>query len=384
MTGNSTSETAKITLLMTATINPRSTIYVLRSDPATRLADYQTAMAHWLAEPAIGRIIFCENSGASLDQLRLVAAQNNAHGKEVVFVSYMAPAEDGARGKGYGEIGILSHVLSLGMLSASERILKVTGRYAIENFDSILADVRRYENADIITSALLPQKMMPSECFYTNIAFLARYFLGKQELINDAEGFYFEHALAQAVAEAVQEGAVHAKFTDPPRILGVSGTTNLPRSVHKSSAGVEMALTPDYLAFLHSTLSDFLQRTGAVQQRLRPSGVSALLDRISPRAFLRKPSVARARAAAALLDRISPHVSSTSSAALVNVLFTYDELRAWYDSIRAGLREPVNFVKRTGAPLEVSVKLAETINQMLREMRGSRGIFANRIWRMRK
>lgn len=357
MTGNSTSGGPKITLLLSATIHPRSTIYVLRADPAKRLADYQAAMAHWLAEPAIGRIIFCENSGAALDQLRLMASTENVYGKEIVFASYTAPEAECARGKGYGEIGILSHALSLRILGASERILKVTGRYAIDNFDSIVADIGRYQNADIITSASHPQKSMPSECFYATVAFLARYLLGKKELINDAEGFYFEHALAQAVAEAVQEGAVHAKFTDPLRILGVSGTTNLPRSVQKSSAGVEMALTPDYLAFLQATLDEFLQRAGNATWKRKLRGASALLD------------------------RISAYASSGPSAALINILFTYDELRAWHDSIRGCLREPVSFVKRTGVPLEASVTLAASIEQMLEEARGRRGIFAKWSWR---
>src|SRR5215475_13599683 len=115
-------------LLLSATIYPRSTIFVQRSNPIARLTDYQIALRHWLAEPSIDTIIFCENSGADLDPLRLTASRENALGKTVEFISYTAPEADGTHGKGYGELGILSHVLSHRILSG-EHILKVTGRY---------------------------------------------------------------------------------------------------------------------------------------------------------------------------------------------------------------------------------------------------------------
>jgi hypothetical protein len=92
----------KIILLLTATIDPRSTIFVLRSDPNVRMIDYRIAIRRWLTEPDINKVIFCENSGTDLDQLRFAAANDNAHNHEIVFVSYSTPEADGKRGKGYG------------------------------------------------------------------------------------------------------------------------------------------------------------------------------------------------------------------------------------------------------------------------------------------
>jgi hypothetical protein len=331
----------RITLLLTATVHPRSTVFVQRSDPMARLTDYRIALNRWLAEPAVGKIIFCENSGAALDQFYTDVESENAHNQEVRFVSYTAPEADGARGKGYGELGILSHVLSSQIFGVSDRILKVTGRYAIDNFEKILADIRRFRNADIITSAWHLHKLIPSECFYAAVAFLERYMLGKRELIDDVGGFFFEHALAQAVTEAVQNGAVHFEFTDQPRLAGMSGTTNLPRSMRRNSAGVELALTPDYLIFFRITLAEFSQRI--------ENGVEDIWQ----------------REAHGLLAKVAAYTSAKSPPALTNIVFTFDELRVLQASIEVCLRKPIGFAERMGFSIEAATLLARAIEQVL-------------------
>jgi hypothetical protein len=328
-------------LLLSATIYPRSTIFVQRSDPITRLTDYQIALRHWLAEPSIDRIIFCENSGADLDPLRLIASGQNAQGKAVEFISYTAPEAEGARGKGYGELGILSHVLSHRALSGAEHILKVTGRYTIDNFNSVVADIRRHEKADIITPAVHLQKLIPSECFYATVAFIGRYLLPKRDLINDAEGFYFEHALAKAVAEAIQDDAAHIEFTNSPRITGISGTTNLPRGIQSSSIGVEIALTLDYLAFIQIALTEFIQRNHNTLGEEECQNASQLLA------------------------KISNELSTNTYAAPTNVLFTYDELSVLRGAIESGLCEPTDFGVRTGVSIETATMLVAAIGEAL-------------------
>src|SRR5579863_9294339 len=79
-------------LVMTATITPAVNAQVKRSDPRVRLEDYKKALRFWLADPhpALSRILFLENSGADLAELRVIAEIENPRNKEVEFVSLPA------------------------------------------------------------------------------------------------------------------------------------------------------------------------------------------------------------------------------------------------------------------------------------------------------
>src|ERR1051325_10781717 len=90
------------TVLLTATIDPGSTLYVRRRDPAVRRADYKTALRRWMDEPEVGEIIICENSGADLSDLAAMA-RSHPRNLPITFLSYRAPESDGQRGKGYAE-----------------------------------------------------------------------------------------------------------------------------------------------------------------------------------------------------------------------------------------------------------------------------------------
>lgn len=245
-------------LLLTATIAPGATPFICRSDPAIRLLDYKTALVKWLAEPSIAAILFCENSGSPLDELLALAEKFNIHHKKIVFTSYKAPSHEAARGKGYGELGAMRHAISESQLVSSSRILKVTGRYHIENFDTIAADIRRWKHAALLSCPIHNQSLIPSECFVATVEFLEQYFFPRQESINDPLNFYFEHALAEAAQEASRKGACHATFSARPRIMGISGTTNLPRSLSRRNESIRWLMTPDYRVFFLAVLREYM------------------------------------------------------------------------------------------------------------------------------
>lgn len=250
-------------LLLTATIAPGATPFLHRSDPAIRLMDYKTALVKWLAEPGIATILFCENSGSPLKELLQLAAEFNIHGKKIIFASYTAPSHEAARGKGYGELGAIRHAISENQLASSARVLKVTGRYHIGNYDSIAADIRRHKHAALLSCPIHNHALIPSECFVSTVKFLQQYFFSRRENINDRLGFYFEHALAEAAREAARHGAQHATFSVRPRIVGVSGTTNLPQTFHRENGSIRFLMTPDYRNFFLAVLREYLNRGGS-------------------------------------------------------------------------------------------------------------------------
>ena len=67
-------------VVMTATITPPYGAFALaRTDPAQRLADYATALRHYL--DALGRgafelLVFAENSSSDLDPLRAIVTRS--------------------------------------------------------------------------------------------------------------------------------------------------------------------------------------------------------------------------------------------------------------------------------------------------------------------
>ena len=313
------------TLLLTATIDPRSTVFVLRSDPRVRLDDYCLALRQWLAAPGIERIVFCENSGADLARLRSVA-QEAPHRKSLEFLSYTAPESECLRGKGYGEMGILSHVISALRLQPADGLLKVTGRHFVANAAALLADIhQRHRDAAVVTSPSVSGRI-PTECFYATAGFLAGHLLENRELVNDCVGYHMEHAMARAVASAVAAGLVHAELAATPDVAGVSGTTNLPLKVRRHSGLVHIALPADHVRFLRATL-----------------GVA------------NGPQPADGRVAAALDARLAG-LDQVGETALPEVGFSYAELGVIRLGILNSLLRPEGYLARTGFS-EESAKL---------------------------
>src|SRR3981081_4398328 len=99
-------------LLMTATITPPPVVTNLtRSDPVKRLLDYLWALEFYLQLPTevLPRILFVENSGSDLSQIRELAARHPE--KKVEFISFEGLAYPPAFGRSYGETKLLDYAM---------------------------------------------------------------------------------------------------------------------------------------------------------------------------------------------------------------------------------------------------------------------------------
>ena len=92
MTSTGLPSTPRFLLVMTATMTPAANAQVKRSSPHMRLEDYKRALRYWLSypHPAAERILFLENSGADLSELRagapaLAASIGRFEGSEKIF-----------------------------------------------------------------------------------------------------------------------------------------------------------------------------------------------------------------------------------------------------------------------------------------------------------
>ena len=127
-------------LVMTATIAP-APAQVKRSSPQVRLEDYKRALRFWLSypHPAAARILFVENSGADLSELRAIAQTENPLNREVEFLSLPVHEIPAGANYGYAEMQSLDEGLALSKLRrATTHMIKTTGRLTFPALDKAL------------------------------------------------------------------------------------------------------------------------------------------------------------------------------------------------------------------------------------------------------
>jgi hypothetical protein len=128
---NAPPATPRYLLTMTATIVPAPNAQVKRASPRVRLEDYKRALRFWLRYPhaAAERILFLENSGADLSELRAIAEDENPLAREVEFLSLPVREIPPGGNYGYTEMQMLDEGLTLSKLRrATTHMIKTTGR----------------------------------------------------------------------------------------------------------------------------------------------------------------------------------------------------------------------------------------------------------------
>ena len=214
-----------VCLLLTATINVGATAFSSRTDPESRLRDYEQALRFWIAKSPVDRIVFCENSGANLDVLRETACRADVGRSRTEFLGFKAQGLDPKRGKGAGEVSILSHALrESSLLKSDDHVLKVTGRYVVPNSDVLVAQANAAKPPDIICNLTQNLTYADSRVFLMRAELLQSYFLSRKEMIDDSRQVHFEHVLAHSVLRAISEGYRWDLPADRPDIRGISGT----------------------------------------------------------------------------------------------------------------------------------------------------------------
>jgi hypothetical protein len=214
-------------VLLSATINCGDTPFLERRDPAVREGDYKWAIEGWMATKGYGTLIFCENSGADLSKLEEYAAGINKLRHKLIFLSYMGNSMALERGKGYGEMDIIRHAIDeVTDLPPEQMLLKVTGRHRARNAERILSQLR-HSQADVCCDLRNNLTLADSRLFAITPTCAREHLLPRQNELNDSEGKWFEHVLADAVHSAILAGRGWSPLPCDPSIYGVSATGNL-------------------------------------------------------------------------------------------------------------------------------------------------------------
>ena len=184
---------------------------------SVRLKDYGRALNRWLSDATFESIVFCENSAYDLSILRRVA------GDRVQFLSFSGNEYPRHLGKGFGEMLILGHALSVIPFREDDLIVKVTGRYFVRNAHALVSYMRDQQDCEVFCN-LYADGTAESRIFAASARFFKEHLLVLRERVNDTAGVYFEHVLAAAVGGAIQDGVHLASLPETPDIVGISGT----------------------------------------------------------------------------------------------------------------------------------------------------------------
>lgn len=248
-------------LVMTATVRPAANAQIKRSSPAERLDDYKRALRFWMKypHPAAERILFLENSGADLSELRAIAGNENPLRREVEFLSLPDHEIPAGKNYGYAEMESLDEGLALSRLrAATTHLIKTTGRLTFPALGNAL---------DRVTNAGSGWFELMIDCrklglfrrgydarvqlFACSHAFYDRVLRGANREMNATDVRLLEHLIYRKVIPFKGRPGYHLRFPCNVEPVGHFGFKNRrydsPRTaVSRSARALLRAIAPGY------------------------------------------------------------------------------------------------------------------------------------------
>ena len=199
----------KLCLVLNATVDVRGVVFVKRDDPIERLNDYRWALEQWTRCKGIDSLVFVENSGYNIDELRSIPLASSMHQDSFEFLSFDGQNFPRELGNGYGEDCL---------------IVRINGRYFIENIALFFEAL--YPSTEILSDLQQSLTWADATVLGGTVNFFENYVCPYGRGVDDSKGYYFEHALARAVHRGLADGLVWNSYPEPPHIRGFSGTSN--------------------------------------------------------------------------------------------------------------------------------------------------------------
>jgi hypothetical protein len=221
---------SNIVVLLTATIDPRNMVKLVRREPQQRLDDYRNALQNcWLSNELIADLVFCENSNADLTDIHKLFAVRPLTCGRAESMSFDGQQFPRHLGKGFGEIGIISYALRHSKLLREDNplVIKVSGRLEVVNFGKLVKLTMAHPDFDISCDFRGNLQWADSRVFISRADFLRNYLVPMQSLLDESRGITFEHILGRATHRGIADGVRWRPMQCTPDIRGVSGTTNI-------------------------------------------------------------------------------------------------------------------------------------------------------------
>ena len=216
----------ELTIILTAAIDVKGMTFTERSDINLREQDYINALTQWMKTGL--PIIFCENSGYDLTKIYELTSNY----EKIEILQFDGQNFDKKLGKGFGEQKIIRYVAENSILfRKSKKLMKVTGRYYLENIKKFQESLSTNDGVSVILGNNLT--FADGRIIISTPEFITDYLFFYSSRINDTEGFYFEHAVAHAVHKYMSDGGTWNMLPYYPKVKGYSGTSNTKNSILK-------------------------------------------------------------------------------------------------------------------------------------------------------
>jgi hypothetical protein len=211
-------------LILTACIEPKGMSFTKLQDPEIRKHQYIEAMKFYLQHTDMN-ILFVENSGHDVSSEFATEIENG----RVEVLTFSGNDYPRALGKGYGEMILLEHAVKhAGLVQQADFIFKVSGRYKVRNIAKFFLQYQTDNQPEILADLQRFYTMADARMWGATPQFIRDCLLQKKEKVNDTAGYYFEHALADAILEYIIQDHRFALFKYLPRYTAISGTDGTP------------------------------------------------------------------------------------------------------------------------------------------------------------
>ncbi len=216
-------------LLITATISPPTgAVNLSRSDPALRLQDYLEAFIFYvdcLDRGLFNSLVFCENSGSDITELRKIAEGSPSYSK-IEFLVFDGLDYPPHYGRGYGELKLIDFAMRQSTIIANAPsnlfVWKVTGRYVIRNVNNLISAP---ENLILFCNCKNhPIKWADMYFMGWRRGWYDLIFDGALDKVKENQGTTSAEIGFRAIVDAISvDNPVKHRFDEPPIIKGVRG-----------------------------------------------------------------------------------------------------------------------------------------------------------------
>jgi hypothetical protein len=214
-------------LLMTATITPKDSPNLVRTDPVARLKDYERALDFYLnfIDRPLHSVIFVENSDSDVTSLRnMVEARNLT--KRVEFLCNYGLHRYSEQGRGYGELKLLDYAMTQSTTIRNSTqgaiIWKITGRYVVKNLPSVIARAPKRFDA-YVDMKNRPLRWMDMRLMAWTAVGYDRIFRG---VADDLGATVHETLLREYMPKRAGDALLTQRFRHEPKIDGIRGWDN--------------------------------------------------------------------------------------------------------------------------------------------------------------
>jgi hypothetical protein len=192
-------------------------------DTQSRLKLTLESIRQWRRMPAVKAVVVCDGSGFDLGpHINGRLSTGTAVECEVLkFTNDLAGVK--SKGKGYGEGQIVNYALEQSrLLSEAASFAKCTGKLWVENYSDC---AQRYNGlAAFDYLGKFKVKAIDTRFYIVNRDFFRAHLATAHNDVNDAEGYYLEHAFTASLTQLKLSDYI---MVPTPRIRGVAGSTGV-------------------------------------------------------------------------------------------------------------------------------------------------------------